>query len=149
MNQVPVDGRNTAASVFPSLSKSAGIGTSPLPPNGNAKKLLSSLLITNQFPFDGRKTATSALPSPVKSPGTGMSAGTPNVNAETLLVELFAIHHSALPAFERKIEMSVLPSPSKSKGELLRTDTSLTCRHTVISVRVPAVLLPTVIIFPS
>src|SRR5580765_785897 len=106
MNHVPVDGRNTAGSVFPSASKSAGIGMSPAVPNGNEKKLPSSLRSMYQKPSDGRQKAMSAFPSPVKSPGVGMSVDVPNCPARTCPSELLAYHHS--PGPERKIETSVL-----------------------------------------
>src|SRR5262245_57933545 len=115
MNQVPVEGLKTAASVFPSASKSAGMGMSPAVPNGNEKKLLSSLLRMYQKPSDGRQKAMSAFPSPVKSPGVGMSVAAPNCPALTTPSELLEYHHS--PTDGRKIEISVLLSPSKSKGD--------------------------------
>src|SRR4029079_19423690 len=94
INQTPVDGRNTAASVLPSPSKSAGMGMSPLVPNGKAKNELSSLRRMNHCPVDGRKKAISVLPSPVKSPGVGISLDVPKAPAITWPVELFEYHHS-------------------------------------------------------
>src|SRR6185369_1793986 len=114
MNHVPVDGLKIAGSVFPSASKSAGIGMSPFEPNGNEKKLPSSLLRMYQKPSDGLHKAMSVLPSPVKSPGVGMSVDAPNCPARTIPSELLEYHHS--PTDERKIEISVFPSPSKSNG---------------------------------
>ena len=56
----------------------------------------------------------SALPSPVKSLGTILSLETPNWAATVEPFELRLIHHS--PPEGRKIETSVLLSPSKSNG---------------------------------
>src|SRR5687767_9101418 len=80
--------RKTAASVLLSPSKSAGTGTSPVVPKGNAKNEKSSLRRTNQNPFDGRQIAMSAFPSPVKSPGTMVSVDAPNCAPRTCELEL-------------------------------------------------------------
>src|SRR6476660_718440 len=103
MNQVPVDGRNTAVSALPSPSKSATAGISPFAPKGSEKYELSSLLKTNQVPVEGRKNAMSVLPSPVKSAGVGMSVLFPKGPAATVPSELRWYHHSEA-AFGRKID---------------------------------------------
>jgi hypothetical protein len=81
MNQVVDEGRNTVGSARPSPSKSPGAGISPEEPNGNAKKVESSLRRINHWPVDGRQKAMSHLPSPVKSEGTSVSVEAPNWNA--------------------------------------------------------------------
>ena len=53
MYQMPVDGRNTAASFFPSPSYSPGTGISPVRPHCRNARLPVLELRTYQMPVDG------------------------------------------------------------------------------------------------
>src|SRR5437868_984944 len=103
MNHVLEEGLKTAGSAFPSPSKSDGIGTSPLAPNGKARNVKSSLRRMNQLPLEGRKTAMSVFPSPVKSAGAEISESNPKTVENTFESELLDTHHSVTPLLGRVI----------------------------------------------
>src|SRR4051812_26428404 len=81
----------------------------------------------------------SVLPSPVKSPGVGMSPAPPKTPAMTCPFELLEYHHSAA-APGRKIEISDLWSPSKSKGVLLTVP--IDWQVTLLTMETPSTLTP-------
>src|SRR5436853_7702006 len=81
IHHCPVDGRQTARSVLPSPSKSAGTRMSVLVPQLCELPLPVELLMISQKPVEGRHTLMSALPSPSKSDN---SLAPPPVMAATI-----------------------------------------------------------------